>query len=84
MEQVGPATGICIHKHTRTFLDQRPDDSMASTKKREKSFALPKLELNYFLVFLPVSMTPTDRHTALLGYIQCHYIQILPEHSSPS
>lgn len=28
-------------------------------------------------------MPPTDRHTVLLGYIQCHYIQILPEHSSP-
>lgn len=53
------------------------------TKKGE-SFALPKLELNYFLVFLSVSMPPADRHTALLGYIQCHYIQILPEHSSPS
>lgn len=72
-----------MYTQTHTFPDQRPDDPMASTQKKGKSFDLPQLELNYLLVFLSVSMPPTDRHTALLGYIQCHYIQILPEHSSP-
>lgn len=72
-----------MYTQTHTFPDKRPDDPMASTQKKGKSFDLPQLELNYLLVFLSVSMPPTDRHTALLGYIQCHYIQILPEHSSP-
>lgn len=45
---------------------------------------MPKLELHYLLVFLSASIPPTDRHTALLSYIQCHYIQMLPEANSPS
>lgn len=53
-------------------------------KKKGKGFALPELQLNYLLAFLSVSTPPTDRHTVLLGYIQCHYIQMPPEHSSPS
>lgn len=71
--------------HTNTlFSDQRPDDSMAYTHTKWENFASPKLELNYLLTFLSASMPSMHKHTDLLGYIQCHYIQILPEHSSPS
>lgn len=57
---------------------------MASTQKKGKSFALSQFQINYLLVLFSVSMPPTDRHTMLLDYIQCKYIQISPEHSSPS
>lgn len=70
-----------IHTHTHSLIKDQMTPWLPHVQR--ESFASPKLELNHLLVFLSTSVPPMHKHTALPGYLQCHYIQTLPEHSCP-
>lgn len=67
--------------HTHTLIKDQMTPWLPHLQR--ESFASPKLELNYLFMFFSASVPPMHIHTALLDYIQCHYIQTLPKHSSP-
>lgn len=64
---------MCTQTHTHTLIKDQMTPWLRHIQR--ESFALPKLELSYLLVFLSASMPPMHKHTAPPGYIQCHHIQ---------